>query len=107
MAKIGHENSLFTAGHQDFNQPLSIQRSINKTICYLIIVSFNLYITKAKWSKYPNYKFELISHLKIDNSEIFDTQTWTPKQRCDQVPEGSKHHLPIIILIYKMVLDSP
>ena len=32
---------------------------------------------------------QIISHLNIDSSEIFDTQTWTPKQRCDQVPTGS------------------
>ena len=50
---------------------------------------------QAKWSKYPNHKSELVSHLNIDNSEKFDTQTWTPKQRYDQVPAGSKHHLPI------------
>ena len=40
----------------------------------------------AKWSRNPNHKFELVSHLNIDNSEIFETQTWTPKQRCDQSP---------------------
>ena len=36
-------------------------------------------------------------YLPLDNSEIFDAQTWTPKQRCDQVLASSKHHLPIII----------
>ena len=36
-----------------------------------------------KLSKYPNYKSELVSHLNIDKSEIFDTQAWTPKQRGD------------------------
>ena len=41
-----------------------------------------------------------VNHLNIDNSAIFDTQTWIPKQRCDQVPAGSKHHLAIIIHIY-------
>ena len=45
---------------------------------------------RPKWSKYP-----IVSHLNIDNSEIFDAQTWSPKQRCDQVPAGSKYHLPI------------
>ena len=37
-------------------------------------------------------KSELVSHLNIDNSEVFDTQTWAQKQRCAQVPAGSKHH---------------
>ena len=36
-------------------------------------------------------------HFNTDNSVIFDTQTWTPKERCDLVPAGSKHHLPVII----------
>ena len=36
-----------------------------------------------KWSKYPTHKSELVSHLNVDNSEIFDTHTWTPKQRGD------------------------
>ena len=35
---------------------------------------------------------------RIANSEISDTQTWTPKQRCDQVLASSKRHLIIIIL---------
>ena len=30
---------------------------------------------KAKWSKYPNHKSELVRQFNIDNSEIFDTQT--------------------------------
>ena len=38
---------------------------------------------KAKWSKYPDHKSELVRHLNIDSSEKFDTQTWTPKQRCE------------------------
>ena len=42
---------------------------------------------KSKWSKYLNHKSKLVSHLNIDNSEVFDTQTWTLKQRCDQVPK--------------------
>ena len=29
---------------------------------------------------------QIVSHLNTDNSEFFDTQTWTPKQRCDKVP---------------------
>ena len=45
-------------------------------------------------------KSELVSHLNIDNSEIFSTQTWTPKQRCDQVPAGSKHPLPNTCIIH-------
>ena len=47
---------------------------------------------KAKLSKYPSHKSELVSHLNIDNSEIFDTQPWTaPKDRCGQVSAGSSH----------------
>ena len=54
-------------------------------------------IKQAKWSKYPNHKSRLISLLNIDNSDIFDTnQTWAPKQKCDQVPAGSKHHVPMV-----------
>ena len=54
-------------------------------------------LNKAKCSKYPKYKFELISHLNIDDSEIFYTQSWPQIKRHDQVSSGSKHHLPIII----------
>ena len=54
-------------------------------------------IGKAKWFKYPNHKFKIVCHLNMDNSEIFDTLTYTPKQRCDLVPAGGKHHMPIII----------
>ena len=39
-------------------------------------------VKKAKWSKYPNDKPKLESHLNINNSEIFDTQAWTQKQKC-------------------------
>ena len=42
-------------------------------------------------------KSKFVSRLNIANSEMFDTQTWILKQRCDQVPAGSKHHLLIII----------
>ena len=31
-------------------------------------------MSKTKWSNYPNDKLELVSHLNIDNSEIFHTQ---------------------------------
>ena len=31
---------------------------------------------KAKRSKLPNHKSELVRHLNVDTSEIFDTQTW-------------------------------
>ena len=48
--------------------------------------------------KDPNHKSELVSHLNIDISEIFDTQTWTPKHRCDQVLVSSKHHLPVVCI---------
>ena len=50
---------------------------------------------EAKCLEYPNHKSKRESHLNIDNSEIFDTQIWTPNQRCDQLPAGSKRHLPI------------
>ena len=47
----------------------------------LCLLHRRLKLYEAKWSKYPNYKSELVSHLNFDDSEIFDTQTWTPKQR--------------------------
>ena len=34
-------------------------------------------LLKAGSSKYPNHTTELVSHLNIDNSKIFDTQTST------------------------------
>ena len=68
---------------------------IKFTAICIMVIQFVIY--KAKWSKYPNHKSELVSHLDIDNFEIFDTQTWTRKQRCDQVLAGSKHQLSIII----------
>ena len=41
-------------------------------------VCFYLYqrATKANWSKYQNHKSELVCKFNIENSEIFDTQTW-------------------------------
>ena len=51
---------------------------------------------KVIFSKYEKRKSEFVSHININSSAIFDTQTWIPKQRCDQVPAGSKHHLSII-----------
>ena len=29
---------------------------------------------KSKWSKYPIHKSDPVSHVNIDNAEIFDTQ---------------------------------
>ena len=43
-------------------------------------------------------KTELVSQLNIDNSEVFDTQTWAQQHRCDQVPSGSKHHPPCLCI---------
>ena len=31
-------------------------------------------LKEAKWSKYPNHKSELVSHLNIDNPKIFDNR---------------------------------
>ena len=66
-------------------------------------------LIKAKLLKYANHKSELISHLNIDNSEIFKIHTWTPKQRCDQAPRlenfirqlSMKFKMLVTIKIYK------
>lgn len=42
------------------------------------------FVNKVKRSKLPNHKSELMSRLNIDLSEIFDDQTLTIKQKCDQ-----------------------
>ena len=48
------------------------------------VSSYSRESIKAKWSKYPNHKSELVSHLNIVTSEIFDAQTRTLKQRFNQ-----------------------
>ena len=63
----------------------------------MIWYSSTTLIIQGKWSKYQIHKSKPVSPLNIDNSEIFDAQIWTTKERCGQVPAGSKHHLPIII----------
>ena len=77
-------------------QTLTRQRRSGSSI-FLQILEFLRYVHNVEHSKYPNHKSELIGHLNMDISEIFNTQTRAPKQRCDQVSAGSKHHLPIII----------
>ena len=57
-------------------------------------------LSEVKWSKYTNYKSELVCHLNIGDSKIFDTHTGTPKQTRDQVAERSTHHLSIILPQY-------
>ena len=46
------------------------QKIITKGLCFR-----KLSHTKIKLPKYPNQKSELVSHLNIDNFEIFDTLT--------------------------------
>ena len=57
-----------------------------------------IFTHEEKLSKYLNHTSELVSHLCIANSKIFDTQTWVPKHRYDKELVSSKHHLSIIIL---------
>ena len=64
-----------------------------RQILYLLLSISKSFVSskihnKAKLSKYQSHKSEIVSHLNIDISEIFDTQTWTPKQRCDQGARG-------------------
>ena len=48
---------------------------------------------QKKWSKCAQHKSKFV---KNDNFKMFDTQTWTPKQRCNQVLTSSKQRVPII-----------
>ena len=65
-------------------------------ILFILFTVFWNYHLKAKWSKYLNYKSELLSHSNIDNTEIFDTQTWTQKRRYDQEASPAYYNTPAI-----------
>ena len=48
-------------------------RSSYAYVTYVLVLTVTE-LKEAKWSKYPNHKSELVSHLNIDNPKIFDNR---------------------------------
>ena len=46
----------------------------------LLMLVLNGSVCKVKWSKYPNYTYELVNHNNIDHFEISKIHRYGPKQ---------------------------